>query len=136
MKPCTKSGLFRDNEIVSPETISTMFAGSVLSPKRPILVARFHLSQLAEKMVAKRVALCREFLTVSETTSWAFMFVSARRRAGTNTIGNAVTALGRAYILHEMHIVQCTCNNDASCCLLFYTRTLQYAVCMNIVQRE
>ena len=28
-------------------------------------------------MVAKRVALCREFLTVSETTSWAFMFVSA-----------------------------------------------------------
>ena len=31
---------------------------------------------MAEKMVAKRVALCREFLTVSETTSWAFMFVS------------------------------------------------------------
>ena len=35
-----------------------------------------------KKMVAKRVSLCREFLTVSETTSWAFMFVSEgwRRR--------------------------------------------------------
>ena len=60
------NGLRRDYFIVSKET---RFG------------ARFHLSQLAEKMVAKRVALCREFLTVSETTSWAFMLWVVSRAA-------------------------------------------------------
>ena len=41
VKPRTKFGLFGDNEMVSPETISTMLAQSVLSPKRPNLVRGF-----------------------------------------------------------------------------------------------
>ena len=81
VKTRTKFGLFGDNEMVSPETISTIFARSVLSPKRPHLVRGFNWANVAEKMVAKRAALCREFLTVSETTSWAFMFVSAGNKA-------------------------------------------------------
>ena len=80
VKPSTKFSLFGDNEMVSPETISTRFARSVLPPKRPNLVRGFTWANVAEKMVAKRVALCREFLTVSETTSWAFMFVSESYR--------------------------------------------------------
>ena len=52
---------------------------------------------MAEKMVAKRVALCREFLTVSETTSWAFMFVSVVSAAGTSRAKKALTGLRKPH---------------------------------------